>query len=240
MLIPFNESTNKTGIIQECERKLFSSDYGRISGNATLLAEFTNRINQALDDIAIKMFQVDNTWSFDDSEHSDFPEATTDLVASQSDYALASTHMIIDRVEVKDTAGNWRKITPLAEQSLNIPVSDFMDEPADPIYYTLKSNSIILYPAPNYAQDDSLKVFFQRPMEYFASSDTTKTAGFPSLFQKLIPLYASYYYATDNLLESSVLIENQIAKKEKDLKLFMRGRQKDMPKKVVPHYKSSK
>lgn len=240
MLIPFSDTTNKTGMIQKCERILFSSDYGRISGNTTLLAEFTDRINQALDDVAIKMFQADNTWHFDDSEHSDFPEATTDLVASQSDYALANTHMIIDRVEVKDEAGNWRKLKPIAEQDIPLAIGEFMDTPADPIYYNLKSNSVILYPAPDYAQDDSLKVYFQRPMEYFATSDTTKTAGIPSLFQILVPMYASLYYAQDNLLESTDLILGQILTKEKDLKLFMRGRQKDMPKRVVPHYKSSK
>ena len=41
MSIPYNDTTNKTGSIQECESILFGDDYGVISGNAKKLAELT-------------------------------------------------------------------------------------------------------------------------------------------------------------------------------------------------------
>lgn len=236
----FNDTSNLDGMIQECERGIFSSDYGRISGNTTLLKEFTSYMNQGLDEVTIKILQADNTWEFDDSEYTDYPIATTATVASQRDYTLNVSHLIIKRVEVKNEAGNWSKMAPLDNRKITGAISEFMETAGIPEYYDVAQNSIRLYPAPSYSQAKSIRVYFQRPMDYFTSDDTTKAPGFASVFHKLVPMWAQYLYLAYKQDPIADRIRSEISLKERDLKQFYRGRHEDMPKRVTPHYRSSR
>jgi hypothetical protein len=236
----FSDTTNLTGMIQECERGLFSSDYGRISGNTTILKEFTSYMKQGIDEVTKKKLQADNTWDFDDSEHTDFPIATTDIVASQEDYSLAVTHLIVKRVEIKDEAGNWKKLTPIDNREIKDAIDEFRDSSSIPDYYDVYQNSIRLFPTASYNSTDGLKVYFQRPMDYFETTDTTKAPGFASIFHRLVPMWANYFYAAYHQMPIADSIRAEISLKERDLKAFFRGRHEDMPKRIIPHYKSSR
>ena len=48
MATAFNDITDKLGLIQECETKVFGSDYGAISGNTKKLKTFTRYLNNGL------------------------------------------------------------------------------------------------------------------------------------------------------------------------------------------------
>lgn len=236
----FSDTTDYAGMVQECERALFSSDYGRITNNTKLLKEFTSYLNQGLDEVTIKVLQSDNTWEFDDSEHSDQPIATADLNTDQVDYELAASHLLIKRVEAKDSSGNWVKLRPVDNREVKIAMDEFRDEPGELEMYDLQGSQLKLYPATNYNSSAGLKVYFQRPMDYFETSDTTKAPGFASIFHRLVPLWATYFYATYHQMPIADNIRAEIQLKERDLKQFYRGRHEDMPKRIVPAFKSSR
>ncbi len=70
-------------------------------------------INKANYDVTTDILRYQSNWEFDDTNETDFPIATTNLVASQKDYALPTTLVKLVRVEVKDSAGNFQKLQQL-------------------------------------------------------------------------------------------------------------------------------
>ena len=80
-------------------------------------------------------------------------------------------------------------------------MTDFLENNGTPQYYDKVGNSLMLYPAPNYNRrlveesEAGLKVYFQRQIDYFTTTDTTKEPGFAKHLHKYVPLYCSYIYA---------------------------------------------
>lgn len=186
--------------------------------------------NNALDRVTSLIMQSDGRWEWDDENNTDLPIATTSLVSGQQDYSLAITHLQITRVEIQDnvtpTAG-WHKLSTIDQKDIfddaleNFPgVTDAQSSSTNglPLYYDKLGNSLFLYPAPNYSQTASLKVYFKRPPSYFLTSDTTKSPGFNSLYHELIPLWVSYNYAIANGKGNANLLMAQIQLKEDALK----------------------
>ncbi|MEK6884912.1 MAG: hypothetical protein AABY22_35100, partial [Nanoarchaeota archaeon] len=90
-------------------------------------------------------------WKFDDSNQTNFAEATTTLVAGQQDYQLPSTAQKIDKVEVLDKNGNYQVVYPITREQIKeqgYSVSEFYKTNGLPIYYLLDGRSILLFPAP--------------------------------------------------------------------------------------------
>lgn len=220
MSLPFSDtSASKNGLIQVCENTLFGDNaYGKISGDANLLATFTRKINGGLKRVASLIMQSDGRWQWDDNNNTDYPIATTALAEDQQDYALAVTHLKITRVEVKDSVGNWRLLTPIDKADVyNQSITDFESTSGLPTYYDKLANSIFLYPKPDYSQSASLKVWFQRPPSYFTTADTTKVPGVNSLYHELIALIACRDYALDKTLKSAKGLAERVLLLEQDL-----------------------
>lgn len=159
--------------------------------------DLTYSINRALEKVTSLIREAQGRWQFDDSNDTDFPIATTALVASQQDYALDGTsHFRIERVELKSTSGNWSKLIPFDQIDVyNQPISGLLTTPGNPAYYDKIGNSLFLYPAPNYAQAASLKLYFERGPAYFLTTDTIKTPGFNPLYHRYLSLVAAHDYA---------------------------------------------
>lgn len=205
MSLMFNDTSSaKNGIIQECESQVFGDNsYGRISADANLLATFTRYINEALNRVVTLIMTADGRWQFDDTNNTDFPIATTDLVTTlgseQQDYSFDITMLRILRIEVLDNTGAWNKLTPIDENDLyDQSVTDFMKTPGLPVYYDKQGTSIFLYPKPlatSVTSAAGLKVWFQRPPSYFTITDTVKVPGFNSMYHRLVATIASRDYA---------------------------------------------
>ena len=84
MALQFSDtSATKGGLIQECESQVFGDNsYGRISNDASLLATFTRYINEALNRVASLIMTADGRWQWDDTNTTDYPIGTTDLVTT--------------------------------------------------------------------------------------------------------------------------------------------------------------
>lgn len=247
MALDFNNTTTYNGHIQQCEEWFFGGDYEAISGNSKLLKRFTNLINYGLDEVTSVIMQVDNSWQWDDSNHPDLPIATTDLVVSQSEYVLATTHLNIDGIEILDSNGDYYPIYPIDYRDIrNVGQSEteFFEQDGRPTYYDLQANVLKLYPAPRASDVTTtagLKIFFRRPASYFVSSDTTKQAGISPIFQDLISLYACAKYAKQNsILDKARELDAEIEKRKKAIKEHYFSRHSDSPKKMTYKYRNPK
>lgn len=189
----FNDTTNLTGMIQFCEDYCKLGNTG-ISGNSTLLKKFTGYINKANRDVWHTAWSASAGWQYDDNNQTDLPVATTNLVASQTTYALISEALTIKKVEVLDNDDNWVELKPINLERITIAEDEFFDETGTPRYYKLVGNIIKLFPATDYAKTAGLKIYFDRGSVEFASTATTTEAGFATEYQDLLPLGASMTY----------------------------------------------
>jgi len=227
----FNDISNKSGMIQECETWLFGSDYGSISGNTNNLATFTRLINSGVDQTETEIMKVDGNWQWDDKNHGDKPSATTTLVNGQADYTLDMSHMKVIGVEVKDSDGNYRPISPIDYTEIRksgTTESEFFETDAMPVYYDLKGDILTLFPAPATGQvtmSAGLRIVFQREADYFTSSDTTKELGIPRIFHDVPVLFACAKYAKANSMgDKARELDAELTRRVKDLKEFFTKR----------------
>ncbi len=191
----FSDTSTKLGIIQACERYTNKGD-AAISGNATLLAEFTAHINEIQRRVWNTIFSSYGGWQYDDSNQTDLPSASATITADQTSYSIPTGALTIRGIEVKNTGSVWTRLAPLTEEMIRErqAMGEFFKTSGSPQYFQLVGDSIRLYPASNYTQASSFKVFFDRGSVAFASGDTTKTAGFASEYHGILPLGAALEY----------------------------------------------
>lgn len=191
-------------------------------------SEVTTSANRALERVTSLIRDAEGRWQWDDSNNSDFPFATTAITTDIQDYSLDPSHYRIERMEIKDTEGNWHKLDSIDTADVyDQSLTDFLKTSGLPKYYDKVGNSVLLYPKPNYTQAASLKVFYERGPDYFETTDTTKTPGFNTLFHSLVPLWAAYDFAFINQLPTAKSIADRIALMEDDLKDYYSLRDKD-------------
>lgn len=197
--------------------------------NSTSLPDATMVIlaNRALERVVSLINRADSRWEFDDTNQTDLPIATTTLTSGQQDYSLATSHLSINRVEIKDTGGNWHLLRPIDRNTVTREaLAEYLGS-GTPLEYDKIGNSVFLYPIPNYTQAASLKLYFTRGPVAFDSDDTTDEPGFNSLFHKLVPLWASYDYALANGLKNANQIFAEIIRMEDEIQKFYGMRSRD-------------
>jgi len=206
--------------------------------NSYPIADLTRSANNAVERVVSLINRADSRWQFDDSNQTDLPVATATLTSGQQDYALATSHISIDRIEVKDQSGNWHVLSPIDVRELTRDkkqaISDYKSTNGIPEEYDKMGNSIFLYPAPSYTQAASLKVFFTRPPVAFTTSDTTETPGFNSLFHNLVPLWAAYDYAVAYRPDLANGLMAEINRMEAEVEKFYGLRARDFRPRLIP------
>jgi hypothetical protein len=223
----FSDTTNNSGLVQDSEFTLgvtisSTGDYN--------IKDYARNANRALDRAVQIIITADGTWQFDDNNQTDMPWATADLVASQNDYTIASTHLEITRVEAKDSDGNWTKLQPFDQTELySSSLTDFNSTDGKPMYYDKIGESIMVYPAPAAGVTGGLKVWFTRPPSYFSAdgTDTTTEPGFASIFHRYISICASYDFASIKGFQIAATLREQKALMEEEMRNFYSRRAKD-------------
>lgn len=208
MSLQFNNPTNLNGIIQSIERNCKLE--GKISSNTTLLKNFTSDINISFDEILFDIFDVGGKWQFDDSNHTDYPIITTNLVAGQRDYSFTTDeqgNIILDiyKVLVKNTTtGKYDEIYPVDVQS-EYNTQSFTDgnNTQGTVYrYDKTGNGIFLDQIPSENITNGLKIYINREASYFVYTDTTKKPGIAGHLHEWFSLSPSYKYAMRNGLSN--------------------------------------
>lgn len=188
-------------------------------------------INVAMNRVWSLVNRTDEKWQVDDNNNIDLPIATTATVSGQQDYSLSISFLTIDRVEIMDLTGNWTQLQQFDQSDLkNSSLTQFLKTPGTPTQYDVSGASVFLYPAPNYSQAASLKIYYTRGPVEFTSADVstgTKQPGFNSLFHDLVPLWVSYdYWLVNNPAQTTGFL-GEIQRKEQELIDFYGGRDRD-------------
>lgn len=250
MSIVYSDTTNKSGIIQLIEQNCGFAD-GGISGNSTLLAQFTGQVNTTIDEMLGFLFPKGGTWQLDDSNHTDHPFIYTNIVSGQRDYSFDTDeqgNVVLDiyRVMVADSGGTFQEIKTRDQQTLNSNNSDtnsYIDgknTSGTPNTYDKTGNSIFLDPVPNYNLTNGLKVFINREGSYFSTTDTIKKLGFASLFHEYLSLKPSYNYARANSLANREVLKRDMLEMRQAIIDYYGTREKDVKKRLIANMEDCK
>lgn len=233
-MLQYSDTSTYNGIIQAEERLVYSSDYGRISGNTKELAQWTVRNNIALSRAAALMLRYQDTWQVDDWNHSGINTATEDIVSGTREVALTNPQDVLFVLKVliyqDATTTDWTELKAMdvREQGTRQYAENNPSNTGIPYRYDKTGGYIVLDPTPNYSRTNGLKYYYQRTPHQFVTGDTTATAGIPAIFDQLIPLYAVDTYATENTNPTlKALVTSDILRMESDVKSLMSQRSKD-------------
>ena len=164
------------------------------------IADRTRNINEWARKVLVKILTSQDEWDFDDSNHTDFPILSGDLVSGQRDYSLpiSSEGMLqIKSVEISD-GSKFYLASPIDKSEQHKAVSN---DDIDSLYskseprYDLQYGSLFVYPLPSANITNGLKIWINRDISPFTASDTTKTPGFDPVFHRILSFGAAYDWA---------------------------------------------
>lgn len=221
MSLNFSDTSAYRGIVQIYEKEI-SKDVGFISNNIDRLKALTADVNLAFDDLVAIAIQANGTWQLDDSNQTDYPIITTNIVSGQRDYSFVldgTSNLILDIYKVYakvSSSGEFKELTPVDVQS-DDNMKGFYDgnnTAGTPSRYDKTANGIFLDSIPNYNSTGGLKLYINREPSYFVYTDTSKKAGIPGILHKYLALKPALDYARRNTLASLPRLEIEVAKFE--------------------------
>lgn len=212
----FSDSTNRDGLIQQIEKNTGTQS---ATASSYPLKVKTLDINETLGYFFLLAIKAGGRFQVDDTNQTDQPVITTALVSGQSDYTFlvdgstpANQVLDVRQVRIKNSSGEWTKLTQIDREVVDI--STIEAETGEPTEFDITGNSIILYPAPNYSQANSLELYISRTPVYFVSTDTTKEAGIPKIFHPYLHLRPSYLYTAIKTLPQAKWLKVEVDKME--------------------------
>lgn len=174
-------------------------------------------------------------WEFDDTNYTTtMPIAVRDLVDDQEDYALPTNIFGVDRAEILDIDGNWRTLKPIDKSQVKVGYPEHREDKGIPVEYDLLGGSIILKPAPDLTkvtESSGFRLYLSRVTDTFASTDTTKEAGFNPMFHEIIAVGMALDNAIKNLDDQRIVALKRIIYGDPNVKS-----DKGMKQDLMDHY----
>lgn len=182
-------------------------------------------INVALDDAIDIAIRSCGIGQYDDTNHTDYPIITTNLVSGQRDYSYTadgSSNLILDiyKVLVADSSGVYQEIPQVDMQSERYTESfvDGQNVTGQPTKYDRTGNGIFFDVIPNYSYTAGIKILINREGSYFTVADTTKKPGIDGRLHEYLVISPACKYAQrnglankDELYNRKVLLEKKIS-----------------------------
>lgn len=213
--------------------------------NTYTVADKTRNFNRALDEVSGIIIGCDGEWQWDDTNYTDLPIGTANLVANQQDYSFADDHLVVEAIEIKDTNGKWIRLKPIDlypeyNQQSKSSITDYLSTPGVPEYYDKVGDSIFLYPPTNFSQASSLKTFFQRKADPFTTGDTTKKPGFANHLHRFLSISVCYDWAVAKQHSKLNWLLTEKNRYIQMIKAFYSVRTKDKAKRLRPNIENNK
>lgn len=193
----FSDTTNRTGIVEALED--FTNTQSSTTASYPLKTK-TRDINNAFAHFMMLAIRSSGRWQVDDTNQTDYPIITFDIVSGQDNYAFTTdgstpANQILDlhQFRIKNTSGNWINIRPI-DRAVD-DINAYQGLTGTPEAYDLTSNGIILFPTPNYNSDEGAEMYVSRTPSYFLSTDTTKKPGIPDMFHEYLVIRPAYFYS---------------------------------------------
>lgn len=198
-------------------------------------ADKVRNMNIAYQDVARLIWDSSDGWQYDDGNATTLPIAYTTMVHSQQDYSLPSTCQAVERVEVKDSNGNWVKLRQMDIHDISVAMPEYQNSPNLPIYYDLMGSSVLLYPAPASGSTtlaSGMAVYMSRDINEIAVTATTTTPGFATPFHRILSYAAALDFVQDNVQRQ--FLAAQKTRLEQGLVRFYSKRNVERPTTIRP------
>jgi len=197
----FNPTDKSISIIGMIDFLLFGS-------SATLntkyaIADRTRETNNSWDEAVAIMFRADPNYKWDDTTNSDLPIATLDLIANQDHYSLLESALVINRVRMFDSQGDFKTLIPVNEVELS---DDELKAVGEPTRYYKLSGVVFPVSIPNYGGVGGVELRFQRGANHFSTTDTTAAPGFNPMFHQYLAVGAALVYAIANGMTKKIQV----------------------------------
>lgn len=197
----YSDTTTKNGIIQRIEAHGELGD-GVISGDTDLLKMFTVNVNESLNEIILEIMLAQDSFDWDDPTRTDYPVATTPLIAGQRDYQFDGLSFLkIKRVDVSWDGSKYYRATPFDSGAYQGGLGNDIDVdgnfPKTEPRYDPKSFGFWLYPratAAEVAAGGKIRIEYIRAFDAYTYDDTTKEPPVASPFHDLIAIGAALRY----------------------------------------------
>ena len=208
---------------------------------------FTRLCNKWYEKAVAWIWRASADWEYDDSNKTDLPVATTDLVATagseQQDYGMPTWGMDIERIEVMDEDGDYHLLTPMDKSMVkDEALTEFLETPGMPVYYDVIANSIFLYPKPNVSyvtESAGLKAYFKRTVTKFTPASTTVSPGFADSFHPICSVGPAFELAPKYAPHMVATLSKMLNDLKADLEIFYgRKHSRAMKPRFIPHTES--
>lgn len=190
----FSNTTTKAGIIQRIE-DYAGFDDGVITGDSTLLKKTTANVNETVHEMTMELMLANDSFDFDDLTATDYPIATTPLIADQRDYQFEGISFLrLKRLDVAWSSSQEPvRATPFDSDAFphglgNDAATDAHFDKTNP-QYDPKSIGFWLYPRATQEDVDAggfARAEFERAFTEYSPSDTTKEPPIDRPFHDLI------------------------------------------------------
>lgn len=194
----FNDTTNKRGLIQRYERHSQLGD-GVVSGDTDFLKVATVDINETIYQITNEIILADDGFEFDDQTKTDYPVATTPLIAGRRDYQFDSISFLkLKRLDVSWDGAKYYRARSFDSGSYADGLGN--DDTVDANFnrteprYDLKSVNLWLYPratATDVSNGGKIRLEYTRAYTEFEYTDLTKEPPIDRPFHDLIAIGAA-------------------------------------------------
>lgn len=226
----FSDTSDKTGLVQDV-------DFFCGTNSTTFpLADKAREMNRWYYKVIVDILKSSKRYEFDDSNLTTNPIVTFTLVEGQNDYSLPSNYLKLHAVEIKDAAGNWKRIKETTLQELKSSVTDFRTSSGLPAYYYIFGGSIWFEPAPT-ATSATLtnggKFYISREVDVFTASDTTQEPGFAEAFHRILSLGCAYDWLLVNGPESKAAsVRTELEQLRSELRAFYSEQNSDVKTRI--------
>lgn len=233
MAIPFSDSVNKIGLVETLGDLTNTND---TSSSSYSLAKKTRDINSAYAQFMMLAIRASGKWQVDDTNQTDYPIITMNLVSGQQDYpfttdASSVPNQILDitRVEcaIDTTSQFFQPLKAYDQTDEEGSMTYESSQSGIPYRYDKLANGLWLDQKPNFSRTNGLKVWFQRTPIYFLSTDTTKVAGIPDMFHEYLIYRPAYLWCAQKGMTQATPYLQFLQKMEKDIGLYYAQRDKD-------------
>lgn len=201
-------------------------------------------INVWYQHVAMVILRSQDDWDFDDSNNTNFPILTSDLVTNQQDYSLPIGCIKVKRLEIAYDGITPYKAEPIDINMVSKGTSQTLIQQwasTNRPYYDLMASSLFLYPIPiqNTSNNTGIKIWIERGITEFTSGDlSTGTAvpGFDVIFHQIIAYGTAHERAIAKGLSNKNDINARLEELLKELSTYYGNKDEDMTWSIQPAY----
>lgn len=204
----------------------------RVDSTQWTTAKIVNSCNNWLDKLTGYAIGADKRFQWDNTQHTELPEGTTNLAQDQIDYSFLTDEQGNQIVTLTGISvlrnGYYVPLVPVDKDDQSIDMSVFGTQRGVITSYDKIADNIIRLDAkPDSNVTAGLKFFFQRTSPAFAATDTTKTTGFSQLLDRGFVIASAYDGAITLGLPNTQALSVELEKEERKMIEYFEDRNND-------------